>query len=191
MATISGVTVTKPTDAQITAWWKWATSFSKNTSPFEKGWENASDRNDRSQPRTGSVFCISCTGGQGGEDNAIRPLDAAKKSGKDILVPVFVAYGESESEAKKLLGKSSYVHFLVNGNPREAFYKETDVGSVNFAVDNSFDEDSGSKSIYSAGYWAKVSLRNLKNIQFGGMGGQINPNDQREYQTLVTYGLTK
>ena len=187
MTTINGVTVTEPTDNEITAWWKWAASFSKNNSPFEKGWANASDRNNRSQPQTVFVFCISCTAGQGGEDKDTRPLTAAKSSGRNILVPVIVAYGESESVAKKQLGKPK-VHFLLNGNPREAFYKETNVGAVSFAVDNSFEEDPGSKTIYSAGYWAKVSPSNLEDIQFGGMGGQINPKDQREFQTFVTYG---
>jgi hypothetical protein len=188
MTTINGVTVAKPTDKEITAWWRWAVSFSRNNSPFEKGWGNADDRNDQRQPPTVSVFCISCTAGQGGEDNESRPLAAAKRSRRDILVPVIVAYGESESVAKKQLGKPK-VHFMINGNPREAYYKETKVGSVNFAVDNSFEDDPGTKTIYSAGYWAKISpSKHLDSIHFGGMGGQINPKDQREFQTFVTYG---
>jgi hypothetical protein len=184
LTTESRVTITEPTDPQISAWWKWATSFSKNASPFELGWANESDRNEERQPQ--AVFCISGTAGQ--EDKVTRPLDAAIKSGKNILVPVIVAYGESESEAKKLLGKPK-VKFLVNGVSQKAFYKETNVGSANFADNNSFDEDPGRKTIYSAGYWANISPTNLEEIQFGGNGGQINSKNQSEFQTLVTYGV--
>ena len=185
MATIRRITIAEPTDREIIAWWNWAVNFPKNASPFEKGWANAGDRNNQNQPPT--VFCLSCTAGNGGTDNATRPLTAAKRSRKKILVPVIVAYGESENVAKQQLGKPK-VHFMVNGNPREAFYKETEVGSVNFAINNSFEDDPGSKTIYSAGYWAKVSPSNLRDIQFGGSGGQRNPRDQREFQTFVTYG---
>lgn len=184
LTTENRVTITEPTDPQIIAWWKWAISFSKGVSPFEIGWANESDRNDKSQ--TQGVFYISGTAGQ--EDNVTRSLDAAIESGKSILVPVIVAYGESESEAKKLLGEPK-VQFLVNGVSQKAFYKETNVGSVNFVDNNSFDESPGGKTIYSAGYWANVSPTNLEEIQFGGVGGQINSNNQSEFQTFVTYAV--
>lgn len=184
MSGMNDVIVTQPNDDEVIAWWKWAAQFPKNTSPFELGWGNQIDRNAQNQPSF--VFCVSCTAGNLGTDNEIRPLDAARASGNDILVPVNVAFADNLNDAKTILGNPQ-LHFLVNGNPQDPFYKETFVDSVNFVFDNSFDETPGTKAIYSAGFWAKVSPGGLLTIEFGGTGGQVNLIDTNTFQTLVTY----
>jgi len=195
------ITVTSPSDDEIIAWWNWASKFPKNSSPFQPGWgNNGIDRNNQNQPQDLSVFCVSCTAGVGGVDPEPRPLDAAKSSGREILVPVYVAGSEIDVEtAKGLLGDPHTVEFLINGNLQDSFYMETPVGPIEYVPDNSFQEPPGVINPYfSAGYWAKLSSSGLENLQFGGRGGRqvesILSNGQRTtidkgpFHTSVKYG---
>jgi hypothetical protein len=194
MATLNGVTVTEPSDGEIIAWWRWAATFVRGASPFDIGWGNSGDdRNNLRQPVF--VHCISCTAGAGGRDGTDRPLRAAINSGKDILVPVLVAFGENIDITRRLLGRDPNnrdansrpaVEFFVDDVPREYFYKETRVGGIDFIQNNSFDEPAGRRNIESAGFWAKVSP-NITNIEFGGSGGQTSPTNNNVFDTQVTY----
>jgi len=206
------ITVTSPSDDEIIAWWNWASRFPKISSPFQPGWgNNGIDRNNQNQPQDLLVFCLSCTAGVGGVDTESRPLDAAKRSNREILVPVYVAGSEIDAAtAKGLLGETHTVEFFINGNPAPSFfrdgkvdpsfYKETPVGSIEYVLDNSFDEEAKVFNPYfSAGYWAKVSSSGLENMQFGGRGGkqveyiisngQKTTIDKGAFHTSVTYGI--
>lgn len=184
MTATSNTLTTEPNDQEIVSWWTWASKFTKGIdSPFDLGWKGA-DRNDAGQIY--NVFCLSCTAGAVGPDNETRPLDTARKSGKDILVPVIVACADTLDDAKAILGEPS-VQFLVNGQEQDSFYKETFIKSIDFVPNNSFDEVPGNKSIYSVGYWAKVSSVGLESLQFGGTGGMVSLVQNSEFQTLVTY----
>ena len=190
------VNITSPSDDEIKAWWNWAAQFNKQNSPFQIGWGNSGkDLTNFNQPIEAKVYCVSCTAGSGGRDSIPRPLKAAVDSAKDILVPVFVAEGSDVNVARRQLGRdpaqpqaTPAVEFFVDGTPREFFYRETDVGNVNFVEDNSFEEQSGTQYVWSAGFWAKVSP-NINNIQFGGNGGQLSPNDPHRFDTGVIYSL--
>ena len=195
------ITVTSPSDDEIIAWWNWASKFPKNSSPFQPGWgNNGIDRNNQNQPQDLFVFCLSCTAGVGGVDPEPRPLDAAKRSGREILVPVYVAGSEIDAAtAKGLLGETHTVEFSINGKPQDSFYMETPVGSIEYVQDNSFEEEPGVFNPYfSAGYWAKVSSSGLENMQFGGHGGkqveyiisngQKTAIDKGAFRTSVKYG---
>lgn len=184
MTTVNNVTVTEPNDQEIISWWTWAAKFVRDNSPFELGWAKGEDRNDQGQ--LFNIFCLSCTAGRVGPDPEVRPLDAALASGKDVLVPVIVACGDTLGDAKTQLGNPN-VQFFVNGNPQESFYKETLVPSVNFPPNNTFEEQPGVRPVYSVGYWAKVSPTGLLNLQFGGTGGTVTLTDNSEFKTLVSY----
>ena len=185
------VNITEPTDNDIIAWWNWAARFSIPSSPFERGWGGAGvDRNNSNQ--TAVVFCLSCTAGNGGRDNVPRPLQTAKESGKDILVPVFVSFGGTLAVARSLLGRvrggqsSPAIEFFVDGDPVNYFYKETNVGNVTFVNANSFQEPPGNTNVVSAGFWANVSS-DVTSIEFGGNGGQRNPANPARFDTGVSY----
>lgn len=194
MGTLNGVTVTEPNDAEIISWWRWASRFVIGASPFDRGWGNGGiDRNNQRQPVF--VHCLSCTAGAGGRDGVNRPLRSAIDSAKDILVPVLVAFGDNIDVARSLLGRDPNnrvanarpsVEFFVDDVPREFFFKETHVGLVDFIQNNSFDEPAGTRNVESAGFWAKVSP-NCSNFEFGGSGGQINPNNNGLFDTHVMY----
>ncbi len=181
---MNNVTVTEPNDGEVISWWSWASKFVRENSPFEIGWTGLADRNNQGQ--IFNIFCLSCTAGKVGPDDEIRPLDAARESGKDILVPVIVACADTLSNARTHLGNPE-VQFYVNGNPQESFYKETFVSSINFTPNNTFEEEPGERAIYSVGHWAKVSPTGLLNLQFGGTGGTVTLTDNSEFQTLVSY----
>jgi hypothetical protein len=194
VGTLNGVTITEPNDAEIISWWRWACRFVVDASPFDRGWgEGGIDRNDERQPVF--VHCLSCTAGGGGRDDIERPLRSAIQSAKEILVPVLVAFGENIDVARRLLGRDPNnrdanarpsVEFFVDDIPREYFYKETHVGLIDFIQRNSFDEPRGRRNVESAGFWAKVSP-NVSNIEFGGSGGQISPNNDEVFDTRVRY----
>jgi hypothetical protein len=192
MAMISGVAIAEPDDNEIIAWWNWAAGFSRANSPFETRWGSGNtDRNDVNQPNI--IYCVSCTAGNGGRDPVDRPLHNAQDSGKEILVPVFVAYGNNLNVARRLLGRvlgspqtAPAVEFFVNGIPAGYFYRETEVGNVDFANDNSFNEPRGQTSVFSAGFWAKVS-GDVTSLDFGGSGGQRDPGNTNRFETGVHY----
>jgi hypothetical protein len=183
------VNITRPSDDEIRAWWNWATKFKRGNSPFDIGWGSGGvDRTNFNQPTNVNVYCVSCTAGNGGRDNTPRPLQAARDSGKNILIPVFVAEGGNINEARRQLGPQTNpaVEFFVDGTREQSFYTETDVGNVNFVNGNSFDEQPGNMNVVSAGFWAKVSP-DVTTIEFGGNGGQISPSNNARFDTRVVY----
>jgi hypothetical protein len=123
MAMIAGVAIAEPDDNEIRGWWNWTAGFSRANTPFEMRWGSGNtDRNDVNQPSI--VYCISCTAGNGGRDPVDRPLHNAQNSGKVILVPVFVAFGNNLNVARRLLGRilgspqtAPAIEFFVNGIP--------------------------------------------------------------------------
>ena len=172
----SDIVVSEPSATEIKAWWDWASKFTYSNSPFEPGWGGGKDdRNHQRQPANIRVYCVSCTAGYGGSDSVRRPLRNARNSGKDLLMPVFIAGSDNRSEASQLLGQNPRIKLLINGTPRHQSLKliETSVGPVDFVVDNSFGEIPGNyRDYYSVGYWAKISLNGVQTLEFGGEGGQ-------------------
>jgi hypothetical protein len=184
--------ISEPSKNDIIAWWNWAAGFSRQTSPFERGWGNSGiDRNNVNQ--NANLFCISCTAGNGGRDNVSRPLRSANESNKGILVPVFVSSGDVVGLARKLLGRvrggqaHPAVEFFVNGEPVNYFYEETEVGQVTFVSNNSFGEPANQPiNVVSTGFWAVVE-GDITSLEFGGTGGERNPNNAARFDTGVIY----
>lgn len=183
--------ITEPSAREIKAWWDWASKFTNTNSPFERGWgQEKEDRNHNGQPANIGIYCVSCTAGYGGTDTVKRPLKNARDSGKDLLVPVFIAGSDNRSEAYQLLGQNPRIKLLINNSPRHNSLKlmETPVGPVNFHSNNSFGENPGNyRDYYSVGYWAKISLNGVQTLEFGGEGGQKTSTQTDEFSTNVTY----
>lgn len=167
----STINVDRPDDSEVIAWWQWASSFVSPMSPFDI----PGGRFDQNQIY--SVFCMSCTAGNGGNENRTLP----RFTNNPILVPVFVAGSpESFDAALDELGLDDFfdrsnIKFKVNQQTKKVFFKAVNVGGLTFQSNNPFgpELDGTHANFYSVGFWAKVSPANLvTRIKFGGNGGR-------------------
>jgi hypothetical protein len=178
------VVVDRPDDSEVIAWWQWASSFVSPMSPFDI----PGGRFDANQIY--NVFCMSCTAGNGGNEN--RTLPRITKD--SILVPVFVAGSPTSfDDALNELGlddffDSANVKFKVNQSTKNVFFKAVDVGGLTFQPGNPFgpELDGTHTHFYSVGFWAKVSPANgVTRIKFGGSRGR--KHNGGNFDTEVDY----
>jgi hypothetical protein len=192
---MSTVTIEQPTGQEITDWWQWAAGFTGDKTPFAIGkGENIVD-----QAQNKSTYCLSCTGGKGGKDIAVRNLrPAIAAANKDILIPVYVAGAENLDEANEELGSSPSITLEINGVDRSNDAKKVtiDIAQVNFQgteQTNTFKIAGHKAPFHTVGFWAKVpsSQKNqLVSVKFGGNGGKISAGSPDIFETEVTYRLT-
>ena len=188
----STITPIKPSNDQLTNWWKWALSFPQGPdSPFSI---SIGDKfHEVSKQTLEDIYCLACTAGKGNTGKVVRPtLEYAINSGKDIFVPILVTAVEdsanlSEQHPENL---TTAPIFKINGNSANVFDIDLPI-DVPATEDNEFSINNGkTRTLHTRNKCAlikKEEASNLESVEFGGKLGHISETDTDIFVTLVEF----
>jgi hypothetical protein len=191
--------VRQPTGAEVDEFWKFALKFPKGAgSAFQNGiGPNFQQISNPHQP--GNLYCLTCTAGNGGNDNQTRTLNRNSIQGKDVFVPVFVSIGENANDANSDLGNNPNVIFEIEDNSGQVENPDTfrinrDSTNVDIRPNNEFDLPQGNnRPVFTRNVCAVIpsnKIANIRRITFGGSGGRISPQNPNQFNTRVTYQIS-